>query len=46
MTKIAEVFGDLGVVLVLVLLTPFAILLIGAPLALFVRMLIEIGSRL
>lgn len=46
MTKTADVFGDLGLVLVLVLLTPFAILLIGAPLALFVRLLIEIGGRL
>jgi len=46
MTKIAAVVGDLGLLLLLVMLAPFAILLIGAPIALFVRMLIEIGGRL
>ena len=46
MTKTAEVFGDLGLVLLLVMLAPVAILLIGAPLALFVRLLIEIGGPL
>jgi hypothetical protein len=46
MTRIAAVVGDLGLVLLLVMVAPFAILLIGAPLALFVRLLIEIGGRL
>jgi hypothetical protein len=46
MTRVAAVVGDLGLVLLLVMVAPFAILLIGAPLALFVRLLIEIGGRL
>ena len=45
-TRIAGVFGDLGLLFLLVLLAPFVIVLIGAPLALFVRALIEIGGRL
>lgn len=46
MTKLAGLLGDLGMALLLVLLAPAAIVLIGAPLVLLVRMLIEIGGRL
>ena len=45
-TRVGAVIGDLGMALLLVLLAPVAILLIGAPLVLFVRFLIEIGGRL
>ena len=46
MTRIAEGLGDLGLAILLVLLAPAAILLVGAPLVLLVRFLIEIGGRL
>jgi len=45
-TKAGGLIGDLGMALLLVLLAPVAIVLIGAPLALLVRLLIEIGGRL
>jgi hypothetical protein len=41
-----KVLRDVGLALLLVLLAPVAIVVIGAPVALFVRLLIEIGGRL
>jgi len=45
-TKAGGVLGDLALALLLVLLAPVAIILIGTPVVLFVRLLIEIGGRL
>jgi len=45
-TKAGGVLGDLALALVLVLLAPVAVILIGTPVVLFVRLLIEIGGRL
>ena len=45
-TKAGGVFRDLALVLLLVLLAPVAIVLIGTPVVLFVRLLIEIGGYL
>jgi hypothetical protein len=46
MSKVAGVLGDLGMALLLVLLAPVAVVVVGAPVVLFVRLLIEIGGRL
>ncbi len=45
-TKAGGVLADLTIALLLVLLAPVAVILIGAPVVLFVRLLIEIGGRL
>lgn len=37
---------DVGLAILLVMLVPVAILIIGAPVALLVRLVIEIGGRL
>ena len=37
---------DFGMAILLVLLVPLAMIAIGAPVVLFVRLLIEIGGRL
>ncbi len=44
--KVSGVLGDLAMALLLVLLAPVAMILIGAPVVLLVRFLIEIGGRL
>ena len=44
--KAGGVLRDLAVALLLVLLAPVVIILIGTPVVLFVRLLIEIGGRL
>ena len=46
MSKLGRVLGDLGMALLLVLLAPVAVVVVGAPVVLFVRLLIEIGGRL
>ena len=46
MTRIAGVLGDLGMAVLLVLLAPVAVIAVGAPVVLFVRLLIEIGGWL
>jgi hypothetical protein len=46
MSKLGGVLGDLGMALLLVLLAPVAIVVVGAPVVLLVRLLIEIGGRL
>ena len=46
MAKSAAIFGDLGMALLLVLLAPVAVVAVGLPVVLFVRLLIEIGGRL
>jgi hypothetical protein len=45
-TRAGGLLGNLALVLLLVLLAPAAIILIGTPVVLFVRLLIEIGGRL
>ena len=45
-TNAGRVIGDLAMALLLVLLAPVAMILIGTPVVLFVRLLIEIGGRL
>jgi hypothetical protein len=40
------VLRDLGMAILLVLLVPVVMIAIGAPVVLFVRLLIEIGGRL
>ena len=42
----ATVAGDVGFTLLMVLAFPAAILLIGAPVALFVRLIIELAAAL
>ena len=42
----ATVAGDVGFTLLMVLAFPVGILLIGAPVALFVRLIIEIAAAL
>ena len=44
--KVGGVLGDLAMAVLLVLLAPVAMILIGAPVVLFVRFLIEIGGSL
>jgi hypothetical protein len=44
--KVAGTLGNLGQAILLVLLIPVAIIAIGLPVVLFVRLLIEIGGRL
>ena len=44
--KAGGVLRDLAITLLLVLLAPVAIILIGTPVVLFVRLLIEIGGYL
>jgi len=46
MTREGGVLWNLAMALLLVLLAPVAIILIGTPVVLFVRLLIEIGGRL
>jgi hypothetical protein len=43
---VGSTLADLALLLLIVGLIPFVILLIGAPIALFVRLLIEISQRL
>ncbi len=45
-TKAGGILGNVAMALLLVLLAPVAIILIGTPVVLFVRLLIEIGGRL
>jgi hypothetical protein len=42
----ATVAGDVGFTLLMVLALPAAILLVGAPVAMFVRLIIEIAAAL
>jgi hypothetical protein len=42
----ATVAGDVGFTLLMVLALPAAILLVGAPVAIFVRLIIEIAAAL
>ena len=44
--KVTGALRDIGLALLLVLLAPVAVVVVGAPIALFVRLLIEIGGRL
>ena len=46
MSRTAAAVGDLAVMLLVVLLLPVALLVLGAPVALLVRLLIEIIKRL
>jgi hypothetical protein len=46
MAKLSAWLGELGMVLLLVLFVPVAMVVIGAPVVLVVRLLIEIGGRL
>jgi hypothetical protein len=44
MTKLLRVVREIGMVLALVLLAPVAIILVGAPLVLLVRLVIELAT--
>jgi hypothetical protein len=44
--KLSAALGELGMAVLLVLFVPVAMVLIGAPVVLLVRVLIEIGGRL
>ena len=46
MATLGGALRDLGMAVLLVLLAPVAVVAVGAPVVLFVRLLIEIGGRL
>jgi len=46
MATLGGALRDLGMAVLLVLLAPIAVVAVGAPVVLFVRLLIEIGGRL
>ena len=46
MPRVTTVFDDAVLLVLIVILLPLAILLLGAPIALLVRLLIEIAQRL
>jgi hypothetical protein len=46
MVRVRTLFGDAALLLLIVIVLPLAILLLGAPIALLVRLLIEIAQRL